>query len=323
MPQPFPRFTESPADAVALRDARSGISSREPNELARWTPPCAAPAPVAVLSAEIAPCYEQEVRAVVQRVSSASVDVGDERVGEIGPGLLVYLGAGGEDGPEDVAYTADKVLGLRVFEDEDGKMSRSVTDVGGGVLVVPQFTLYGDVRKGRRPSFTRGRAARAGRAPLRASRRPNRRRACARRYGSLPRDDGGRRGRRGAGHDSHRQSQGVLSVEPRFEIRAVTRADEPDLLELAGFLNSVNLPNDEAAMRPLVEHSERSFSGTEGDPRRREYIFVLYDRQERRAVGTSLIVGQLGRRDAPYIYFDVKHEERYSQTLTSTSCPRS
>ncbi|MBO6936332.1 MAG: arginine N-succinyltransferase [Deltaproteobacteria bacterium] len=101
----------------------------------------------------------------------------------------------------------------------------------------------------------------------------------------------------------------------RFEIRGVTKDDRADLLELARFLDSVNLPNDAAAMEPIIRRSERSFSGTEGDPRRREHVFVLYDRQEQRAVGTSLIVGQLGRRDAPYIYFDVTKEERYSQTL--------
>jgi len=101
----------------------------------------------------------------------------------------------------------------------------------------------------------------------------------------------------------------------RFEIRGVTKDDRADLLELARYLDSVNLPNDAAAMEPIIRRSERSFSGTEGDPRRREHVFVLYDRQEQRAVGTSLIVGQLGRRDAPYIYFDVAKEERYSQTL--------
>ena len=106
-----------------------------------------------------------------------------------------------------------------------------------------------------------------------------------------------------------------MTDDVRFEIRGVTKDDRADLLELARFLDSVNLPNDAAAMEPIIRRSERSFSGTEGDPRRREHVFVLYDRQEERAVGTSLIVGQLGRRDAPYIYFDVSKEERYSQTL--------
>lgn len=95
------------------------------------------------------------MRAVVQRVSGAHVDVGDERVGTIGPGLLVYLGAGRDDVDADGQYLAAKTAGLRIFEDEDGKMSRSVEDTGGAVLVVSQFTLYGDVRKGRRPSFSK------------------------------------------------------------------------------------------------------------------------------------------------------------------------
>ncbi len=94
------------------------------------------------------------MRAVVQRVSEASVVVDDAVVGSIGRGLLVYLGAGQGDTEEDVESTTGKVAGLRIFPDEEGKMSRSVEDIGGEVLVVSQFTLYGDVRKGRRPSFT-------------------------------------------------------------------------------------------------------------------------------------------------------------------------
>ena len=93
------------------------------------------------------------MRAVVQRVSWAKVEVGGEVVGAIDRGLLVYLGAGKGDGDADRAYVLSKVLGLRIFENEEGKMDRSVVDVGGALLVVSQFTLYGDVRKGRRPSF--------------------------------------------------------------------------------------------------------------------------------------------------------------------------
>jgi D-tyrosyl-tRNA(Tyr) deacylase len=94
------------------------------------------------------------VRAVVQRVSEARVRVGDRVTGEVERGLLVLVGVGRDDGPEDVAYVASKVLDLRIFDAVDGKgMDRSVVDVGGGVLVVSQFTLYGDTRKGRRPSF--------------------------------------------------------------------------------------------------------------------------------------------------------------------------
>jgi arginine N-succinyltransferase len=104
-------------------------------------------------------------------------------------------------------------------------------------------------------------------------------------------------------------------MRQRYEIRAATRADRADLLELARFLDSVNLPHDPAAIDELLDLSERSFTGAVGDPRRREYVFVLRDREAGHAVGTSMIIGQLGRRDAPYIYFDVLTEERYSATL--------
>jgi D-tyrosyl-tRNA(Tyr) deacylase len=93
------------------------------------------------------------MRAVVQRVRSARVLVGDEVVGAVGQGLLVLLGVAPTDTPAQVQWLADKVVGLRIFADADGKMNRGVADVGGGVLVVSQFTLYGDCRKGRRPSF--------------------------------------------------------------------------------------------------------------------------------------------------------------------------
>lgn len=93
------------------------------------------------------------MRAVVQRVSRASVSVDDEVVGAIGPGLLVLLGVAPGDGEAEVAWLADKLAGLRIFPDDDGKMNRSLADMGGEALVVSQFTLYGDTRKGRRPSF--------------------------------------------------------------------------------------------------------------------------------------------------------------------------
>jgi len=93
------------------------------------------------------------MRAVVQRVSRAKVSVDDWIAGEIGMGLLVLLGVGCDDNESDVNYVAEKIAGLRVFEDSDGKMNRSVLDVSGSVLVVSQFTLYGDVRRGKRPSF--------------------------------------------------------------------------------------------------------------------------------------------------------------------------
>jgi D-tyrosyl-tRNA(Tyr) deacylase len=93
------------------------------------------------------------MRAVVQRVSRAQVTINDEIVGEIGPGLLVLLAVGAEDTRADADYLAGKVIGLRIFEDAAGKMNRSVVDIGGAVLAVSQFTLYGDVRRGKRPSF--------------------------------------------------------------------------------------------------------------------------------------------------------------------------
>jgi len=93
------------------------------------------------------------MRAVVQRVSSASVAVGDRTVGRIDRGLLVLLGVENEDGPSDVQYIAGKIGDLRIFEDDAHHMNRSVQEVGGSVLVVSQFTLAGDCRKGRRPSF--------------------------------------------------------------------------------------------------------------------------------------------------------------------------
>jgi D-aminoacyl-tRNA deacylase len=94
------------------------------------------------------------MRAVVQRVTRARVTVDDRVTGEIGHGLLVLLGAGAGDTPADLGYIVDKIAHLRIFADDAGKMNRSVLDAGGGVLVVSQFTLYGDARQGRRPAFT-------------------------------------------------------------------------------------------------------------------------------------------------------------------------
>ena len=94
------------------------------------------------------------MRAVVQRVLSAAVQVAGEEVGAIATGLLVFVGVAADDELDDVRYMADKILGLRIFHDEQGKMNRCLRDVGGSVLVVSQFTLYGDVRRGRRPSFS-------------------------------------------------------------------------------------------------------------------------------------------------------------------------
>ncbi len=93
------------------------------------------------------------MRAVVQRVAEAVVSVDHRTVGSVGKGLLVYLGVGDGDTAADLDYLVKKVAGLRIFPDERGHMNRSVVDVGGGALVISQFTLFGDVRRGKRPSF--------------------------------------------------------------------------------------------------------------------------------------------------------------------------
>jgi D-aminoacyl-tRNA deacylase len=94
------------------------------------------------------------MRAVVQRVTRARVIVEGETVGEIGDGLVVLLGIAGDDTEQDVGYLVEKVAGLRLFDDADGRMNLSVREVGGALLVISQFTLYGDVRRGRRPSWS-------------------------------------------------------------------------------------------------------------------------------------------------------------------------
>jgi len=93
------------------------------------------------------------VQAVIQRVTESEVHVDDQTIGRIGPGLLVLLGVSRADEEKDADYLADKIAHLRIFEDDDGKMNRSLVDTGGEMLIVSQFTLLGDCRKGRRPSF--------------------------------------------------------------------------------------------------------------------------------------------------------------------------
>ncbi len=100
-----------------------------------------------------------------------------------------------------------------------------------------------------------------------------------------------------------------------FEIRGVVPSDEEQLHQVAHFLNSVNLPDDRDEIRAIIDQAQKSFTGAIKDPRRREYVFALVDCAKSRVIGTSMIIGQLGRRDAPYIYLDVIDEERYSATL--------
>ena len=102
---------------------------------------------------------------------------------------------------------------------------------------------------------------------------------------------------------------------PAYEIRAALPSDEDELLAVAHHLNTVNLPDDRTGVASILDHSHKSFTGAIKDPKRREYVFVLRDLAKNKIIGTSMVIAQLGRRDAPYIYLDVIDEERYSQTL--------
>jgi D-tyrosyl-tRNA(Tyr) deacylase len=108
------------------------------------------------------------MRLVVQRVSRAAVRVAGRTVAEIGPGLLVLIGVGAGDGEAEVQWLARKLYGLRIFQDDEGRMNRSLAEVGGEVLVVPQFTLYGDPRRGRRPSWAGAAPPEEARGPIEA-----------------------------------------------------------------------------------------------------------------------------------------------------------
>src|SRR5262245_4108640 len=100
-----------------------------------------------------------------------------------------------------------------------------------------------------------------------------------------------------------------------YEIRAVLPGDEEQLLEVARHLDSVNLPDDRDSIHEIIDHSHKSFTGEIQNPRLRTFVFVLIDREKSKIVGTSMIIAQLGRRGAPYIYFDVLDEEKYSATI--------
>src|SRR4029079_11881329 len=127
--------------------------------------------------------------------------------------------------------------------------------------------------------------------------------------------DGRTQSGRRARHYLDGQSKDLLRFSVRYEIRAAMRADHEGLYQLAEHLDSVNLPYDATWIQEILGSSERSFSASIPDPKRRQFVFVLWDLEQKRAVGTSMIISQLGSRDAPYIFFDVRKEERYSASL--------
>jgi D-aminoacyl-tRNA deacylase len=155
------------------------------------------------------------MRAVVQRVSRAQVSVNGEIAGKIGLGLLVLLGVGCDDTEADASYLADKIAGLRVFEDDRGKMNRSVRDAGGSVLAISQFTLYGDVRRGKRPSFDSASAGKSASA-LRVLCGADPLCRAALRDRALSGNDEGGTGERRSGDHSAGFGEGVLDLSTVF-----------------------------------------------------------------------------------------------------------
>jgi len=147
-------------DSAILKQSRRDDSKYRTTVFAN-TSAGRAPLPPTARRPDAFPSAERKhplLRAVIQRVSRASVTIDDACVGRIGAGFLLLLGVTDSDGEKDADYLTRKILGLRVFEDANGKMNRSVEDIGGELLVVSQFTLYADCRKGRRPSFVRAAA---------------------------------------------------------------------------------------------------------------------------------------------------------------------
>jgi D-aminoacyl-tRNA deacylase len=131
------------AAAKAFSFATTGVCGRAP--YARVCP--------AIAPKRVTPAIEELLKVLLQRVARAEVTVGERSTGRIGKGLLLLVGFTHHDSEEQLAWLSDRILGLRIFPDDEGKMNRSVIEAGGALLVVSQFTLYGDTRKGRRPSF--------------------------------------------------------------------------------------------------------------------------------------------------------------------------
>ena len=137
--------------------ARSGFAFNMPFRVGCWkrsSRPFSAISPIPLLTLTFKHQMERLfMKAIIQRVTKGTVTVKDEIVGRVGKGFVVFLGVGHEDNEEDARYLAKKISGMRIFEDNQGKMNLSLDQVAGGVLVISQFTLYGDTRKGNRPSF--------------------------------------------------------------------------------------------------------------------------------------------------------------------------